>query len=211
MRKALAIAAMIGVGALVSAPAWAGVTQAIDVVDDDFEPATSESSVGAGGFVFDWGAGTGREHNVRQDRRLFSSGPKTDSGQFVLDQPSAGTFPYHCQIHGNPGSGMHGTLEVRPSLLLTPSKRKRGDLIIAVAWAESTDTGDQFDVKYRVNDGKWKLWKQNTAKPEGAFGRNDKPVEVNPTKTYRFKVRSEKKGKPDRRSGFSPPLVVQFT
>jgi plastocyanin len=208
MRKALAIAAVIGVGALVSAPAWAGGGQTINVIDDDFDPANLQSSVGAGGFVFDWGAGTVDQHNVRQDRKLFSSGPETDSGQFLLDEPSAGTFPYHCTIHGAPGSGMHGKLEVRPSVPPNPSKRRRGDLIFFVAWAQSTQTGDRFDVMYRVNDGKWKVWKQNTAKGDGAFGRNDNPVEVKPDKTYRFKARSERKGKPNRRSGFSPPLRV---
>lgn len=35
---------------------------------------------------------------------------ETFSAQF----PTAGTFPYYCEFHGAPGSGMHGTITVTP-------------------------------------------------------------------------------------------------
>lgn len=46
------------------------------------------------------------------------------------------------------------------------------------------------------------------SKLEATFGQNDKPVDVKPGKTYRFRARSEKSAKPDKHSGWSPGFKV---
>ncbi|MEO8092188.1 MAG: hypothetical protein ABI726_05730 [bacterium] len=51
-------------------------------------------------------------------------------------------------------------------------------------------------------------WKSNMSKLEATFGQNDKPVDVKPGKTYRFRARSEKSAKPDKHSGWSPGFKV---
>lgn len=38
--------------------------------------------------------------------------PRTRGHTFSAVMDEAGSFPYHCEIHGAPGSGMHGTITV---------------------------------------------------------------------------------------------------
>ena len=174
------------------------------VTDDEFVPQNVNTAVNAAGVQWDWGAGTNNDHNVRQDDKLFRSGNTTDSGTYLVGNPSAGTFPYYCEAHGSPGSGMHGTLKIKPDQVAT--KTKLGEVQIGVQWAEGDlETGDRFDVQYRVGNKDWKGWKQHTAKVEGAFGKNGNPVEVKPGTTYKFRARSREGNK---QSGFSPALKV---
>lgn len=192
--------------AVATIPAFAfGAAQQIEITDDQFTPQITPI-VGAGTTSHNWQWLGANEHNVRQDRKLFYSGPPAVDDTFGITA-SAGTFPYYCEIHGGPGTGMHGTLRIRPAELAT--KTKRGVIQIGVRWApDSPQTGDQFDVQYRVDQGDWKSWRKNTSKTEGSFGRNDNPVDVKPSKTYRFRARSEVASNPNRASAFSPALVV---
>jgi plastocyanin len=204
MRVRFPLAVAAGVTIALTGVAWAAPT-AVVIDDNSFNPAEPPAQdFGDGGFEFDWLATT-NSHNVRQDKRLFRSGDPTTSGTFSLTDISAGTFPYHCEVHGD--EGMRGILRVRPAQLAT--KAKRGEIQIGVGWADlSLQTGDRFDVQFRVNTGDWKSWKQDTSQVEGTFGKNGKPVEVKPGKTYRFRVRSELAAHPSRASEFSPPLKV---
>ncbi len=55
----------------------------------------------------------GGTHNVSSDSGLFRSGNVSGSwGPFDHTFNSAGTFGYHCELHGAPGSGMFGTITV---------------------------------------------------------------------------------------------------
>lgn len=55
----------------------------------------------------------GGEHNVLADDNSFSSGPPAGgSWSFSHTFSAAGTFGYHCQLHGLPGQGMFGTIHV---------------------------------------------------------------------------------------------------
>ncbi|MGI9021245.1 MAG: hypothetical protein ACR2G3_11105 [Solirubrobacterales bacterium] len=192
--------------AAVAIPAFAfGAAQQIEITDDQFTPQKAPI-VGAGTTSHSWQWLGDHAHNVRQDRRLFYSGPPAVDDTFLISA-SAGTFPYYCEIHGGPGTGMHGTLRIRPAQVAM--KTKRGVIQIGVRWApDSPQTGDQFDVQYRVEQGDWKSWRKNTSKTEASFGSNDNPVDVKPGKTYRFRARSEVASNPSRASAFSPPLVV---
>jgi len=52
-------------------------------------------------------------HNVNSDTGLFRSGDVSGSwGPFDFTFNSAGTFGYHCEAHGTPGSLMFGTITV---------------------------------------------------------------------------------------------------
>lgn len=200
-----AVAVLAALIALVTG-ASAGVPKEILLQEDPdvFNPVNESTTVGDGGANWDWGAGTVDDHNVRQNKKLFYSGAVTNSGDFNLSHPSAGTFPYYCETHGNPGTGMHGTLKVKPRQAAT--KMKRGEIQIGVQWAEEElETGNSFDVQYRVDNGDWDDWKKDTPKVEAAFGKNGKPVKVKASKTYKFRVRSQLGQKA---SEFSPALTV---
>lgn len=198
-------------GALVAVLAWPAVSAAgtpeLVVVepapgDNSFSPATVSDDVGTGQISWQWGPGgtTAAKHNVRQDDQLFDSGLPTKSDALAIT-PSAGGFHYVCDLH----AGMTGTVNVAPVRISEPSGPGGS---FRVAWAvDGSDTGDQYDVRFRVNGGSWKLWKSDTSKPRGRFGKNGKPVTVKPGKSYEFEARSEKAGT-SRRSDWSPALTV---
>ena len=54
-------------------------------------------------------------HNVvSDDGTTFNSGaPAAGPWTYVTPMLSAGTYGFHCQVHGSPGSGMFGTLTVQ--------------------------------------------------------------------------------------------------
>jgi plastocyanin len=209
-RLPIGAAAIIAASIALVAPASGGPTPLIDVTDDEFTPEEMTIVVANGGVAWGWNALNDHQHNVVQDRKLFNSGPPVLTRPAYELDPSAGTFPYYCSLHGNPGGlGMSGTVKVAPAA--GPFRRaRRGDIVIPIRWAsDSTETGDQFDVQYKVDDGKWKDWRKNTSKKTGSFGENGKPVRVRPGKTYRIRARSEKSSNPKKkRSGWSPALVV---
>ena len=110
------------------------------------------------------------QHNVTQMKGLFRSGDPSDQ-PFEFDRKfSAGTFPYKCQVHFV-SQGMKGTVKIPVKLSFNVS-----DLPV-VEWAvDGTNTGGKFDVQYKVEDGNWKNWFQNTTKLRKVFGQEDKPV-----------------------------------
>jgi plastocyanin len=93
----------------------AGSSTTVEVTNDVFDPVTA--AVAAGGTVtFDWPA-SALQHNVLPDGgNSIPSEPTPQNGPATLDVifPAAGTFNYHCSVHGAPGSGMHGVILVVP-------------------------------------------------------------------------------------------------
>jgi plastocyanin len=65
--------------------------------------APSSVDIAAGGTVT-WTWGGTISHTVTSDTGLFDSGVKT-TGTFSFTFPTAGTFPYHCTVHGFVQSG----------------------------------------------------------------------------------------------------------
>jgi plastocyanin len=59
--------------------------------------------IAAGGTVT-WTWAGGVLHSVTSDTGLFDSGIKS-TGTFTVTFPTAGTFPYHCAVHGLVMSG----------------------------------------------------------------------------------------------------------
>lgn len=55
----------------------------------------------------------GGNHSVTADNGSFDSGVSSNAWTFSHTYPSAGSFGYHCDEHGGPGSGMFGTVVVQ--------------------------------------------------------------------------------------------------
>ncbi len=174
---------------------------------DSFDPESVSQTVGGGGLAWNWDLENSDEHNVVQDRKLFRSGrPKVFDDEYRID-PSAGTYPYYCVLHGSPGgSGMSGEVRISPDLRI---QFVDDHYEFVLMWAtDSADTGDRFDVDYRKGNGAWKHWKRDTKATTGRFGRNDKPAPAQEGKTYRFRVRSQDKDNPKKHSEWSPNVLT---
>jgi plastocyanin len=200
-------ALLLGViGTLLAVPvAFAGSTTTLITVGvgdtNTFTPDDVTKSLNSG-TAFEWKRAPGalKKHNVYQDDKLFSSGSPTASPSFDYTRiASAGSFHYFCQVH----SQMTGFIRATPGAFNVTSTT------FDVDWATpSTNTGKAFDVRYRINDGKWKTWKNDTTKLQATFG-NGKPANFTAGKKYEIQARSEKsKAKPKQRSGWSPSAQV---
>jgi hypothetical protein len=99
---------------------------------------------------------------------------------------------------------MSGVVKVRP--IAVPDSSPDEAL---VRWAAAdTNTGSRYDVRYRVDNRRWKTWKNDTAKVQANFGHRNGPVDYRPSRhTYRVKVRSERR-QVAKRSGFSPAVTL---
>lgn len=204
---------MAGLAALalaLTAGSAQGFTPGITIGDDYFSPHgfnAGVSSLGTLNAGWRWGmsGSTGEAHNVREDHKLFYSGePTTSSDDFDINA-SAGTFHYYCELHGYPGGGMDGVLRVKPQVnpFGSPGPGKA-----QVIWAGGTTTGSRFDVKFRVDHHRWKVWKNDTSTTDGVFGRGDRPVNYVPSRhTYWVRVRSEKRNV-SIHSHFSPATLL---
>jgi len=89
-----------------------GSSTTIAVRNDFFSP--TPDTVSAGTVTFSW-ATPSNGHTLTWD-----SGPGTlpaNTGTITSGTRSlilqAGTYQYHCAIHGGPGTGMHGTIVVQ--------------------------------------------------------------------------------------------------
>ena len=208
MRRYLLIgaaAAMLTIPAL----AFGRATTTVTVAPNgslSFAPKAVTKNVGAGGIHWKWGANgtTSQLHNVRQDDKLFSSGGLTSSkpaGFTVV--PSAGSFHYFCDLHGSRSGGMAGTIKVRPAILNKTANS------FGVHWSPGTnDTGDAFDVRFRVDGGQWKTWKNDVTLGQATFGAANKPVHVGPGHAYDIQARSERRSAPTKASDWSPLVRV---
>jgi len=208
MRRYLLIGATVALLA-VPALAFGRATTTITVepgVGNTFGPTTVTKNVGAGAIHWKWGSDgtTFGFHNVRQDDKLFYSGSVTNedpNGYTVV--PSAGSFHYYCEAHGSRSGGMAGTIKIKPLIFNQTSSS------FGVKWSTgSNNTGGKFDVRYRVNGGAWKVWKNDVTSTQATFGANNKPVHVAPGRTYDIQARSEKSTDTSKVSGWSPAASV---
>jgi len=208
---AAVLATLLGILALAPGSS-SGALERINVLDFFFDPDDVTFQVtpfGGPNFVWDWGGmasdSTANEHNVVHKRGLFDSGSPTDTRDDFGLNVSAGKYPYFCEVHRF-SEDMKGRIRVPP--VITDGTEDSAK----VHWAgDTTETGKRFDVRYRVDGGKWQTWRRDTKKFKGNFGRNDKPVAVDFAKhDYEVSARSEK-GKPSKkkRSGYSPPVDLE--
>jgi hypothetical protein len=202
-------AAALGAAALAASPALAGGTTNIEVGDDFFAP----DNVTDLAFDFLWdssGDGTTENtHNVVQDDGFFDSGQAKKNGSFGLFLDSAGSYHYYCEVHGSPRGGMDGV--VRKYVFSQPLVGDPGEWR-RVYWSSQSGTPakHRFDVQWRrQGTGKWRKWKNDTAKTKGNFGKNDKPVDVNPGAVYEIRARTQILQNERRRTGWSPKHAIE--
>jgi plastocyanin len=171
-----------------------------------FAPPEYEVNLQTGGPEATWRYApyTKAPHDVIEDKGIFRSPGKEGIDSTFKVHLSAGSYPYYCSFHGAPGRGMHGTVGVAPLVkLLTPRTAK-------LTWAEkSSESGDRYDVDWRVKGGTWKHWKNDTRSLKATFGAGDQPVEVDPSEAYQVRVRSLDSKHPSRRSDWSPAASVK--
>jgi plastocyanin len=193
-KRVTALAAVaVGAGLLASSPVAAATKNVEATGDKTFVPANVTEAVGDSVHWFSTADGV--DHTVTQDNGVFDTGALADAFNFTK-KFSAGTYPYHCKKHGD--QGMRGTVKVAPQTASAPA-----GLNFTVKWAASgTNTGNRFDVMYRVGSGAWKTWRNNTSARSLVFGKGG-PVAVARGKSYSFKVRSGN-GTGSIQSGFSP-------
>jgi len=100
--------------------AGASLAVTVNVVNFSFDPATVALKQG-GTVTFLWGAASG-PHTVTPDgpntTPVSPGDPNTITSpppfNFDVVFPTAGTFDYHCRIHGGPRAGMAGRITVVP-------------------------------------------------------------------------------------------------
>jgi plastocyanin len=195
----------IAVGALAYASVASAAATEIQVRDSLFDPDNPPARNLAAGASFHWqDVNANLPHNVHQDFNLFHSGPLTSGPINFSIRASAGSYHYYCTQHGSASGGMDGVVRVRPIHNLNPAGAPF-TVIWALAGTSPTNTGNQFDVQYRVGTtGTFKFWRNDTATRSGVFGQNNQPVQVVPGGTYQFRVRSQKSSNPNQPSGWSP-------
>lgn len=202
-RMLYAMIVVVVFGAIVVPGAQAGIT-GVGIDDNVFTPS-SVSGVAGDSLTWDWLTPM-RSHNVRQNKTLFRSGsPTSDDNASFTRVFSAGTFAYYCEVHGGPGSGMDGTVKVRPTVAEAPT-----GLPFTVTWASaSSNTGAAFDVEYRVGTtGDWVAWNTDTTDLSDVFGDGNDPVQVQSGVTYQVRVRSQKSvAATGKTSKFSPKVA----
>jgi plastocyanin len=199
------------VGALAYASVASAVATQIEVADNFYAPDSAIRNLSSGAS-FHWVRAPENStlaHNVRQDFGLFNSGSPTSGPINFSIRASAGTYHYYCTLHGSTSGGMDGVVKVRPIPASAPDGAP-----FTVRWAlpvttpgTGTNTGNQFDVRYRVGTSTiWKFWRNDTSTRSGVFGQNNQPVQVLFGRTYQFQARSQKT--PTQPSGWSPILTV---
>ena len=89
-----------------------GAQQTITIANNSFSP--TPDTVSAGQVTFSWSAGS-NGHNVTWDTgpAPLPTNSATQSSGTYTPTLQAGTYTYHCSIHGGPGTGMWGQIVVR--------------------------------------------------------------------------------------------------
>jgi len=188
--------------------AIAGPTSQIGVKDDSFSPARPATLNFGGTFTWRRASNAFNDHNVHQVAGLFKSGSPTTTSFTPAHPysitPSAGSYTYYCDVHR--ALGMVGRIKVRP--IVEPGTLASHGF--GVRWASRTNkqTGTRFDIRYRVDSGRWKAWKNDTKGFHAAFGKRRRPVRVTPRHTYKIEVRSELQNV-RKKSDWSPALSVK--
>ena len=98
---------------------------------------------------------------------------------------------------------MEGTIYIRPAVF------SRTATSFGVRWSTGANqTGDRFDVRYRVDGGAWTIWRNNVAFSASIFGSYNRPVPVTAGHAYEVQARSAKSTDLQKPSGWSPSARV---
>jgi plastocyanin len=81
----------------------------VDMINSTFQP--NELTIPSGATVV-WIQNDDVVHTVTADDGSFNSGMLGLGEVFTHTFEQAGEYTYHCEIHGEPGDGMHGVIIV---------------------------------------------------------------------------------------------------
>ena len=141
---ALGVLASTFVVGMTMTPASA-VTVSVDVVDFSFNPTSTAQVVGqAVEWRFNIGMPAGSTHTATDTSGLatFDSGFKAPNTTFVFTPGAAGTYSYHCAIHGS----MTATLNVRDKVMPASGTVTTS---FVVRWATVAVPGLVYDVQVK--------------------------------------------------------------
>ncbi|MDQ4005497.1 MAG: hypothetical protein M3135_04230 [Actinomycetota bacterium] len=187
---------LIGTAIAFAGPAAGAADTGVMIEDNRFVPRGVVEMVGE---RVSWtrAPGSVEPHNVREDERLFRSGPVTEGPIAFVAVLSAGSFHYFCEAHGSQVGGMDGVVRVSPLVDGGPTGRR-----FTVTWATNdASTGSRFDVQFRRGGGRWEEWKEDTRSLRGIFGKHGDPERARDGARYRFRARS---GRGEAESRWSP-------
>ncbi len=110
VRRSILLVALVAAAACSSDDGDSGPTPEGDVTveNNDFDPATLQVAAGSS-VVWAWASGAST-HNVTFDDGEASG--NRSSGTYSRTFATAGTYPYHCTLHGTATSGMRGSVTV---------------------------------------------------------------------------------------------------
>lgn len=108
VRRSILLAALVAAAACSDGGSGPGPEGDILVENNDFDPSSLDVAPGAS-VVWAWSSG-GVTHNVTFDDGEQSG--NRSSGTYTRTFATAGTYPYHCTIHGSATSGMRGVVTV---------------------------------------------------------------------------------------------------
>ena len=175
--------------ALVGAPDAVGGGPTVVASGTTFSPATLK--VGQGTSVTWSFSGT---HTTTSNQQFWNSGRRS-SGTFAKGMPSAGKFPYHCEVH----AGMTGRVVV--PLKATGSAGSGWTL----RWSASpAGSGRAFDVQFRrQGTSSWQSFRTNTTAATGVF-------DPSRSGTYQLRARTSNTAA-GKESAWSPVISRQVS
>lgn len=136
----IALASLMGI-----APASAG-TSTVSVANYSFTPPSLVATQG-GAVTFENLSAS--SHTATSDGGFFDTGTIMAGTSQVVTFVSAGTFPYHCQIHPS----MHGSIGV-PVILSGTGPVPKGTAI-TVHLGSQVDGGRVYDLRRKIGAGPW--------------------------------------------------------
>jgi len=87
----------------------------VQVLNNRFDP--DDVAIVAGGTItFNWPAGSLQHNLIPDDGKNLPNEPTVHNGSFSVNFqfPTAGTYYYHCSVHGSTRAGMYGRIIVVP-------------------------------------------------------------------------------------------------
>jgi hypothetical protein len=139
-----------------AAPAHAA---SVSIVDFAFSPATAKA---VQGDTVTWTNEGIFTHTATQDGplALWDSHAIVPGDTFDVRLPAAGSYPYHCTVHGMPAT-------VRIPLIVDQTAGSTAT-VFTFTLASENQYGFRYDVQKKVN-GDWKDWKVGVTGPKVQF------------------------------------------
>jgi plastocyanin len=177
----------VGAAVAIAAPAASAAPTQIEFGSNFFDSDDVTVDFVPGENTFEWNRNdlSKNYHSITSVDGYFGIGPGGFS-DFDL-RASAGTFKYYCTNHGANGTGMVGTVAVRPIAESVTADS------FDVIWADNdSTTGFERTIRWKVKgkDG-WNTWFTRTDANDKLFGKKDRPVDVKPGKAYLLQVRAD--------------------